>query len=127
MTTDPSFSIPARPRRRYPRSGGVEYEGQTFFRLEPDADCANGELQALVERVIEDSPYRSGTFIDLPMALWLVRDDETADVFRVSVRDGCIRLHVLPETESAGLQRFYERLSARSDCEWRVECRSDIA
>ena len=127
MTADPSFSIPARPRRRYPRSGGVEYEGQTFFRLEPATERTNGRLQSFVEDVINDGPYRSGTFSDLPMALWLVRDDETADVFRVSVRDGCIRLHVLPETESAGLQRFYERLSARSDCEWRVECRSDIA
>jgi len=61
------------------------------------------------------------------LALWLVRDDETADVFRVSIRDGSVRLHVLPSTESAGLRRFYDRLTERSDCDWHVQCRTDLA
>jgi len=127
MTADPSFAIPARPRRRYPTSGGVEYEGQTMFLLEPAVERAQPELRDLVEAVVADGPYRSGEFIDLPMALWLVRDEETADVFRVSIRDGRIRLHVLPETESDGLRRFYERLVQRSDSEWSVDCESNIA
>lgn len=125
MTTDPSFSIPARPRRRYPSSGGVEYEGQTMFVVEPTAERTRAELRERIESILEDGPYHSGAFIDLPMPLWLVRDDETADVFRVSIRNGRVRLHVLPETESDGLRRFYERLAA-DDCEWAVDCQSDI-
>jgi len=127
MTADPSFAIPARPRRRYPTSGAVEYEGQTMFLLEPAVERAQPELRDLVEAVVADGPYRSGEFIDLPMALWLVRDEETADVFRVSIRNGRVRLHVLPETQSDGLRRFYERLGAASDCEWSVDCESNIA
>jgi len=127
MTADPSFAIPARPRRRYPTSGGVEYEGQTMFRVEPAVDHSHAALRDLVESVVADGPYRSGEFVDLPMPLWLVRDDETADVFRVSIRNGRIRLHVLPETESDGLRRFYERLVAATDCAWSVDCESNIA
>jgi hypothetical protein len=127
MTADPSFAIPARPRRRYPTSGGVEYEGQTMFLLEPAVERDQSELRELVEAVVDDGSYRSGEFIDLPMALWLVRDEETADVFRVSIRNGRVRLHVLPETESDGLRRFYERLGVASDCEWAVDCESSIA
>jgi len=127
MTADPSFAIPARPRRRYPSSGGVEYEGQTIFRVDPATDHSHATLRDLVETVVADGPYRSGEFIELPMPLWLVRDDETADVFRVSIRNGQIRLHVLPATETDGLRRFYERLVAASDCAWSVACESDIA
>lgn len=123
---DPSFHIPGRPQRTYPRSGGLEYEGQTVFELVPDEDRANDRLDDLVLTVIEDGPYRSGDFLELPMVLYLVRDEETADVFRVVVRDGAIQLHVLPETESAGLRRFYDRLCERSACGWRVECRTNI-
>jgi len=121
---DPSFTIPGRPERRYPRSGGVEYEGETVFELLPSEDRSNAALEDLVAGVIEDGPYRAGDFLDLPMTLYLVRDEETTDVFRVTVRDGSVRLHVLPETESGGLRRFYDRLAARSDCEWRVDCRT---
>jgi hypothetical protein len=118
---EPSFAIPVRPTRTYPYSGGVEYEGSTLFRLVPDGDRSNDELAGLVESVLEAGPYRYGDFFSLPMALYLVRDEGTGDVFRVSVRDGVIRFHVLPETEPAGLQAMYERLVDRSDVEWRVE------
>ena len=122
---DPSFAIPVRPKRTYPYSGGVEYEGGTMFRLVPDEETANDELTALVESVLDDGPYRYGDFFSLPMALYLVRDDETGDVFRVSVRNGTVRFHVLPETESAGLQAMYDRLDQQSEQSWRVECEAD--
>lgn len=125
MSSEPSFTIPARPERNFPSRDTLEYEGETLFRLTPEAD--DTDLEALVEDLLADGPYRSGDFLELPMALWLVRDDDTADVFRVSIRDGSVRLHVLPATESAGLRRFYDRLVERSDCEWRVRCRTDIA
>lgn len=125
MASDPSFAIPARPERRYPRTGGVEYEGTTVFHLDPDGD-PDESLESLVETVLAGGPYRSGDFFELPMAVWLVRDEETGDVFRVSVRDGRVGLHVLPATESAGLRRFYERLRDRSDCDWSVDCRTTV-
>lgn len=124
MADDPSFSIPARPQRRFPYSGGVEYEGQTLFRLTPETELTEAELTALLEKTLADGPYRYGDFHDLPMALYLVRDEETGDVFRASVRDGAVRLHVLPETESAGLRRMYDRLAEHSEDDWRVACRS---
>lgn len=118
---EPSFAIPVRPSRNYPYSGGVEYEGGTLFRLVPDSDRSNDDLAALVETVLESGPYRYGDFFSLPLPLYLVRDDETGDVFRVSVRNGAIRFHVLPETESAGLRSMYERLAGRTEADWRVE------
>ncbi|QIO23850.1 hypothetical protein [Haloarcula sp. JP-L23] len=122
MTTDPSFSIPRRPQRRFPHGSGVEYEGGTEFELLPDADLSTSDLAGVVADILADGPYRYGDFHDLPMPLWLVRDEGTADVFRVAVRDGTVRLHVLPTTEPPGLRRFYERLCARdSDWSWRVE------
>ncbi len=122
--TPDSFAIPAHPERRYPYDGGVEYEGETVFTLTPTADHSERQLRTLVEGTLSVGPYRYGDFFDLPMPLYLVRDDETADVFRISVRDGCVQLHVLPATESAGLRSFYERLTARSDTTWRVECQT---
>lgn len=124
MGTEPSFTIPSRPQRRYPYSGGVEYEGQTLFRLIPAQSRSNDQLTTALERTLEEGPYRYGDFYNLPMALYLVRDEETGDVFRASVRDGRIRLHVLPETGSAGLQRLYDRLRERSNVDYRVECDS---
>jgi hypothetical protein len=135
-----TFAIPGRPERTYPRSGGVEYEGQTVFELSPERDGSadsvpddptddgptDGDLEGWVAGVLESGPYRYGDFLELPMALYLVRDEDTTDVFRVSVRDGTIRLHVLPETESEGLRRFYERLVERSACRWRVDCRTTL-
>lgn len=127
MSSEPSFAIPARPQRHFPARGSLEYEGETMFRLTPAVTMDGAELETLVETVLETGPYRSGDFLELPMALWLVRDDGTADVFRVSIRNGDVRLHVLPSTESAGLRRFYDRLVEHSDCGWRVECRTDPA
>jgi hypothetical protein len=124
--SDPSFRIPARPERRYPYEGGVEYEGETVFSLQPTPGRSNDRLRDLVETTLDAGPYRYGDFFDLPMALYLVRDDDTADVFRVSIRDGAVRLHVLPETESAGLRALFDRLRDRSDAEWRVDCRTTL-
>lgn len=123
---DPSFAIPGRPRRTYPQRGGVEYEGETVFDLRPTGDPSDDDLEAWVADVLASGPYRFGDFLELPMALYLARDEETTDVFRVAVRDGTVRLHVLPETESEGLRQFYARLVERSGCEWRVDRRSDF-
>lgn len=120
----PSFDIPARPQRRYPYSGGVEYEGETVFTLRPQADPSDETLTRLVERVVAES-YTYGDWFDLPMPLFLVHDDETGDVFRVAIRDGTVELHVLPATESEGLRQFYDRLVSESDIEWRVECHAE--
>lgn len=119
---EPTFSIPSRPERQYPRTGGVEYVGQTMFQLIPDQSRSNDELAALLEEILADDPYRYGDFLNLPMVLFLVRDEQTGDVFRVSIRDGRIRLHVLPETESEGLRGLYSRVVERTGDEWRVEC-----
>jgi len=122
MTSEPSFTIPARPTRRYPHGSGVEYEGGTEFELRPDADRSEPELAATVADILVSGPYRYGDFHDLPMPLWLVRDEDTADVFRVAVRDATVRLHVLPTTESDGLRRFYERLCAATESvSWTVD------
>jgi hypothetical protein len=122
MGNEPSFTIPARPQRRYPYNGTVEYDGQTIFQLRPPEDRSNDELTALLQKTLDGGPYRYGDFYNLPMALYLVRDEETGDVFRASVRDGRIRLHVLPETDSAGLQRLYDRLVTETGEEYRVQC-----
>jgi hypothetical protein len=123
---DPSFAIPGRPEREYPRGGGVEYKGETVFVCTPDADRSDSDLESLVTDVLAVDTYRSGDFMELPMPLYLVRDEGTGDVFRVTVRDGSVRLHVLPETDSEGLRRFYERLREVADCEWTVACRTDF-
>jgi hypothetical protein len=115
------FHIPERPTRTYPRDGGVEYVGGTVFTLSPAEDRVDGRLADLVETVLDDDDYRWGDWFDLPMPLYLVHDDATHDTFRVSVRDGRIRLHVLPGTESAGLRAFFERLEGHG--EWTVERR----
>jgi hypothetical protein len=122
----PSFAIPAHPERTYPRSGGVEYEGDVVFELRPADAHGDDELDALVTTVLSDGPYRMADFLELPMALYLVRDEETTDVFRVSIRDGSVRLHVLPATESQGLRAFYDRLVAESDTTWSVDRRTDV-
>jgi hypothetical protein len=140
--TDPSFAIPAHPERRFPYDEGVTYEGGTTFVLTPrraprgdgdgdgDGDGnrehpGDSNLATLVEQVLGSGPYRFGDFFDLPMPVFLVRDDETTDVFRVSIRDGRIRLHVLPETGSAGLRAFYDRLVEHGNAEWRVDDRTE--
>jgi hypothetical protein len=121
----PSFEIPARPRRRYPHDGGVEYDGETVFTLTPDPARETGALDRLVERVLAAEPYTYGDWFELPMPLYLVNDGETGDVFRVAIRDGTVELHVLPATDPEGLRAFYDRLAAVGDVEWAVECRVD--
>jgi hypothetical protein len=126
-TTDaePAFEIAARPQRRYTRGAGVEYVGGTVFSLVPDPPSADEELVALAERVLNGDAYDYGDWLDLPMALYSVHDRGTGDVFRVSVRDGAVELHVLPETDPAGLSALYRRLCDSSDREWHVERRTD--
>ncbi|MDG5776053.1 hypothetical protein VB773_14750 [Haloarculaceae archaeon H-GB2-1] len=122
MTSDPTFTIPQRPTRRYPHRGGVEYVGETVFGLEPAGDCSDDGLVDLVETVLSEEPYTYGDWFDLPMPLFLVHDGETGDVFRVGIRDGRIEFHVLPATESAGLRALFDRLRAASETTWQVEC-----
>lgn len=146
-SAEPSFAIPQRPERRYPRGGGLTYEGTTVFVLTPEAtpeDTGNATkaasdadrdawLRSLVERVLDADPYTYGDWFDLPMPVFLVHDRETSDVFRVAVRGGKVEFHVLPETDSVGLCALYERLCAATgneagdtiDVTWRVECRTD--
>ena len=121
MSNDPSFSIPRRPERRYSRHAGLEYEGTTVFSLSPAADHTDDDLDGLLRGVFDDGPYTYGDWFDLPMALYLVHDTETGDVFRVSVRDGRVEFHVLPETDPAGLRNLYHRLCERTDHRWTVE------
>lgn len=121
---DPTFAIPVRPTRRYVSGGGLRYEGETVFTLAPDQPREEGTLVELIERVLVGGPYRYGDWMDLPMPLYLVHDDDTGDTFRVSVRDGTIQFHVLPETESAGLRALYERLDRASECTWTVHRRT---
>ena len=124
MTGGPSFEIPVTPKRTFPFRGGVEYEGSTTFVLRPETDPAE-PLTALVEGVLTNGPYRYGDFLNLPMPLYLVKDTETGDVFRVSVREGTVRLHVLPATEPPGLRALYDRLVDRTGVGWSVECQTD--
>jgi hypothetical protein len=119
MAGEPRFEIPERPERQFSSTGELAYEGGTRFDLEPDPVPADS-LATVVESVVETGPYRFGDFLELPMPLYLVRDDETGDVFRIAVRDETVRLHVLPGTEPAGLRRFYERLDAATEATWTV-------
>lgn len=121
----PTFEIPKRPTRRYQRRGGVEYEGETVFSLDPEANYTDESLTTLVEDVLDRPPYRYGDWFDLPMPLYLVHDDRTGDTFRTAIRDGRIELHVLPNTGDRGLRAFYDRLAEASDTTWTVTCRTD--
>lgn len=121
---EPTFDIPHRPRRRFSRDS-VEYVGETVFRLDPAITDGDESVTALVETVLDGGPYDVGDWFDLPMPLFLVHDRETRDTFRIAVRDGRVELHVLPETDSAGLRAFYDRLVAESDRNWTVTCRTD--
>lgn len=121
---DDQFAIPRRPQRRYPHSGGVEYEGETVFTLTPTPAQPDDRVRSLVEGVLAGDRYTYGDWFDLPMPLYLVNDEETGDVFRVSIRDGVVRLHVLPATDPPGLRGLFERLRATTDeVTWQVDCR----
>lgn len=120
------FEIPARPERRFSRTT-VRHDGAVEFTLTPASEVATNQIEALVSAVLDTGPYRYGDWSDLPMALFLVHDDATHDTFRVSVRNGTVTLHVLPETGSAGLRALYDRLVAASDCAWSVDRRVEVA
>lgn len=122
---DPTFSIPRRPTRRYRSRGGVEYEGETVFTLRPECGPEGRSLTELVESVLDRGPYRYGDWFDLPMPVYLVHDDGTGDTFRIAVRDGTVKLYVLPNTDRAGLRAFYDRLIPRTESAWTVTCRTD--
>ncbi|MFB6164027.1 MAG: hypothetical protein ABEJ31_02615 [Haloarculaceae archaeon] len=125
---EPRFAIPSRPERRYPRGGGVEYDGATVFSLLPSPERGDDGLRALLEGVLAGDRYTYGDWFDLPMPLYLVHDEGTGDVFRVAVRDGRVELHVLPATEPPGLRGLYQRLcDADESLTWRVECRVETA
>lgn len=117
----PDFTILEHPERRYPRGGGVEYEGGTVFLLTPAVEREEGELASLVESVLSADNYRYGDWFDLPLPLYLVHDDETNDTFRVAVREHVVELHVRPETKSAGLRALYDRLVDATGEKWRVK------
>jgi hypothetical protein len=121
-SSEERFAIPARPRRQYPREGGLEYEGETIFRLTPADGHSDDTLQALVEDVLDREPYTYGDWFDLPMPLYLVHDADTGDVFRVGIRNETIEFHVLPDTGSAGLRGLYDRLVDASAADWSVTC-----
>jgi hypothetical protein len=125
VTDDPPFEIPARPERRFSRTT-VRYDGNVEFTLTP-AEGDTNQIEKLVSEVLDTGPYRYGDWSDLPMALFLVHDDATHDTFRVSVRDGTVTLHVLPETGSAGLRALYDRLVRASNCTWSVDRRVEVA
>lgn len=125
MSDDQPFAIATHPERRYSRHSGLEYEGTTVFSLSPETDFEDDELDETVQEVLGGDTYTYGDWFDLPMALYLVYDTETGDVFRVAVRDGRIEFHVLPETESSGLRALYDRLTKRTGCEWTVEHRTE--
>lgn len=121
---DARFAVPDRPERRLTDDGGVRYEGQVVFGLEPEPGLADADLDALVADVLSAEVYRYGDWFELPMPLYLVRDDDTGDTFRVAVRDGAVELHVLPDTGRAGLAAFADRLAATGDVDWTVERRT---
>lgn len=123
MADDPTFEIPVHPERRYTRQT-VYYEGDVVFTLTPDGQA--GTLEPLLANVLEAGPYRYGDWFDLPIAVFLVHDEETRDTFRVSIRDGAVALHVLPETAAAGLRALYDRLVRMSECAWSVDRRVDV-
>ena len=120
----PRFAIAERPRRRYPRRGGVEYEGETAFDLAPGTAVDDGDLVELVESVLSADGYTYGDWFDLPMPLYLVHDHRTGDTFRVVIRDGTVEFHALPGTDPPGLRRLFEGLRAASGWTWSVDRRT---
>ena len=123
MADEPPFQIRDRPERRYPPSGGVEYEGETVFVLTPDDDRSTDDLDALLQSILDDDRYVRGDFFDLPAPAYLVRDADVGTSFRTVVRDGRVELHVLPHTDAVALEALFDALQSVSDGEWVVERR----
>jgi hypothetical protein len=123
VTDDPpTFDIPRRPERAYPREGGVEYEGGTVFRLSPDSDVSEGELASLVEGVLDGDRYTYGDWFELPAPVYLVHDERHSTAFRVVIRYGSVEFHVLPDTAASALRVMYSRLCEDGEFGWRVDC-----
>ena len=123
MTDDvPTFDIPRRPERVYPREGGVEYEGGTVFRLSPDAGVSETELASLVEAVLDGERYTYGDWFELPTPVYLVNDERHSTAFRVVIRYGSVEVHVLPDTAAEALRGLYSRLCESSEFGWNVDC-----
>lgn len=123
MSEDTTFDVPVRPERRYPPSGGVEYEGEVVFLLTPEADRSTRELDAVLGEVLAGERYVRGDFFELPAPAYLVRDEAVDTSFRVVVREGSIQLHVLPHTDVRALEALYDRLVAAGGPNWTVETR----
>jgi hypothetical protein len=123
MSEDTTFDVPVRPERRYPPSGGVEYEGDVVFLLTPEADSTTAELDEVLGEVLAGERYVRGDFFDLPAPAYLVRDEAVDTSFRVVVREGTVQLHVLPHTDVRALEALYDRLVAAADLSWTVETR----
>jgi hypothetical protein len=118
----PTFDIPRRPERTYPRESGVEYEGGTIFRLAPDPEVPEAELSTLVEEVLDGERYTYGDWFELPAPVYLVHDERHSTAFRVVIRYGTVEFHVLPETVQEALRGMYSQLCKSAECSWRVEC-----
>ena len=118
------FDIPARPERRY-RSGGVSHEGGTAFYLTPEPSLSVEDLNDHLSAVLDRDRYVKGDWFDFPMPVYLVHDREVSTAFRTVVREGRIELHVLPATDSAGLEALFRALCDRTDVEWTVECHTE--
>lgn len=128
MTDDvPSFDIPRRPERTFPREGGVEYEGGTVFRLSPDPTADEDDLVAVVEDVLESDRYTYGDWFELPAPVYLVHDEDHSTAFRVVIRYRCVEFHVLPGTVPAALEGMYARLDGATDYSWAVDCETTSA
>jgi hypothetical protein len=124
---DTTFDIPSRPERRYPATGGVEYEGTTVFSVEPETTRTDDDVEDTLLSVLDGERYVTGDFFDLPAPAYLVRDEFVGTSFRAVVRDGHVELHVLPHTDANALERLYERIVAETGVDWRVECHSEPA
>jgi hypothetical protein len=98
MAGEHGCEIPTRPERRCPSAGGLEYDGGTRFELVP-IDDPGDSVARLVEQVLRAGPYRHGDFHELPMPLFLVRDDQAKldvhceTVLGVAVADRLDELH----------------------------------
>lgn len=127
MSEDPAFEVPTRPERRYPAGGGVEYNGNVAFHLWPAEQRSTATLDDVLAEVLAADRYVRGDFFDLPAPAYLVRDAAVGTSFRVVVRDGGVRLHVLPHTDTTALSALYDALQGATDVEWSVERRCDGA
>jgi len=117
----PAFESPERPRRRLTPQGGVEYEGEVLFALEPAGEASVPELDAVLSRALSADRYVDGDFFELPRPVYLVHDGALSTTFRAVVRPDRLELQMLPDTDPAALAELYVRVADASDREWRVD------